>query len=173
MGWRCSLILFSFLFFSFDFSLHHFIIGLSFYLTCIRPLFVFALVSDFSPAGSSLAAGTSEGDSLVLEPINGTRDYRINSKKDHYDRPWFDSRDVRFIHCIRPAKCEKLKNNTCFGSKLLYSSTSLALTDSFSQEESQEKLYNYEALRNIPKCWAVIQVLIILAVTKRLLDRWN
>lgn len=121
-------------------------------------LFTHGSITNFSPSGSSLSVGLAEDDSLLLEPINGTRDYRINSKKDHYDKPWFDSRDFRFIHCVRTAKCEKLRNNTCFGSKLPYSFTSLALTDSFSQEGSQEKLYNYEALRNIPKCWAVIQV---------------
>lgn len=116
------------------------------------------LIPDFSPAGSRLAVGITEDDSLVLEPIPGTRDFRINSKKDQDDKPWFDGRDLRFIHCVRPAKCEKLKNSTCFGSKLPYAYTSLDLTDSFTQEESREKLYNYEALRNIPKCWAVIQV---------------
>lgn len=112
-------------------------------------------ISDFSPAGTAV---TSDDESIVLEAIAGTRDFRINSKKDQFEKPWFDGRDLRFIHCVRPAKCEKLRNNTCFGSKLPYTSTSLDLTDSFSQEESREKLYNYEALRNIPKCWAVIQV---------------
>lgn len=115
-------------------------------------------VADFSPAGSRLNADLAEDESIVLEPINGTKDFRINSKKDQDDKPWFDGRDLRFIHCVRPAKCEKLLNNTCFGSKLPYSFTSLALTESLTQEESREKLYNYEALRNIPKCWAVIQV---------------
>lgn len=125
----------------------------------IRRHCVNASLTNFSPVGAGLSVGgISEDDSLLLEPINGTRDYRINSKKDNYDKPWFDSHDFRFIHCVRPAKCEKLQNNTCFGSKLPYASTSLGLTDSFSQEGSQEKLYNYEALRNIPKCWAVIQV---------------
>lgn len=116
------------------------------------------MIGDFSAAGSRLNVGLSEDEQIVLEPINGTRDFRINSKKDADDKPWFDGRDLRFIHCVRPAKCERIQNNTCFGSKLPYAMTSLALTDSKSQEESREKLYNYEALRNIPKCWAVIQV---------------
>lgn len=125
----------------------------------IALIFVDATVNaDFSAAGSRLNVGLSEDEQIVLEPINGTRDFRINSKKDADDKPWFDGRDLRFIHCVRPAKCEKVQNNTCFGSKLPYAMTSLALTDSKSQEESREKLYNYEALRNIPKCWAVIQV---------------
>lgn len=121
--------------------------------------FVFAdcSISEFSPAVSRLSDDLVEDDLIMLEPINGTRDFRINSKKDADEKPWFDGRDFRFIHCVRPAKCEKLMNNTCFGSKLPYSLTSLALTDSKNQEESREKLFNYEAMRNIPKCWAVIQ----------------
>lgn len=82
----------------------------------------------------------------------------FSGKKDKDDRPWFNGRDLRHIHCVRPAKCEKLKHGFCFGSKLPYMLTSLDLTDSFNQDESRERLYNYEALRNIPKCWAVIQV---------------
>lgn len=113
---------------------------------------------DFSASGARTNVGMAEDEVVVLESINGTRDFRINNKKDAYDKPWFDGRDFRFIHCVRPAKCERLQNSTCFGSKLPYTMTSLALTDSNSQEESREKLYNYEALRNIPKCWSVIQV---------------
>lgn len=123
-----------------------------------------AAISEFTPVGStSLTLNANDDDSLVLESINGTPDYRINRMKDLFYKPWFDSRDHdhRYIHCVRPAKCERLRNNTCFGSKLPYASTSLALTDSMSQEESQQKLQDYEALRNIPKCWAVIQVIFI------------
>lgn len=78
-------------------------------------------------------------------------------KKDN-DTKWIDPRDIRHIHCVRPGKCEKLKNATCFGYKLPYTYSSLDLTDSDNQEKSRERLFNYEALRNIPKCWAVIQV---------------
>lgn len=129
------------------------------HLHCILP--VNCLIGDFSTTGSRTNINIAEDDLILLEPINGTRDFRINSKKDQDDKPWFDGRDLRFIHCVRPAKCEKLQNNTCFGSKLPYAFTSLDLTDSRTQAESQEKLYMYEALRNIPKCWAVIQVISI------------
>lgn len=117
-----------------------------------------SLANEFMPLDALNAIEIIDDDQSYLVPIPGTRDFRINSKKDQDYKPWFDERDPRFIHCVRPSKCEKLKNNTCFGSKLPYSLTSLDLTDSFSQNESREKLYNYEALRNIPKCWAVIQV---------------
>lgn len=120
-----------------------------------------AAISDFKPLTSNESPSSTEDESLILEPINGTPDYRINRMRDHYYRPWFDShdRDHRFIQCVRPAKCVPLKNTTCFGSKLPYTSTSLALTDLLSLEESNQKLREYEALRNIPKCWAVIQVI--------------
>lgn len=39
-----------------------------------------------------------------------------------------------------------------------YVSTSIDLTDSYSLEQTLERLNMFQALRNIPKCWAVIQV---------------
>lgn len=148
----------SFLFLFFCFSVFSFRLFLILIVVALSILHNGQATADFSVTGTRMNVGLSEDEQIVLEPINGTRDYRINSKKDADDKPWFDGSDLRFIHCVRPAKCERLHNNTCFGSKLPYLMTSLALTDSKTQEESREKLYNYEALRNIPKCWAVIQV---------------
>lgn len=137
-------------------------------------------VSDFGQRVSRLPV-SNDDDTPDIEPIFGSQNYRINGeniqhkfvtehgvtidlqfvgKKGKDDKPWFDGRDIRHIHCVRPGRCEKLKNSTCFGSKLPYQHTSLDLTDSLNQDESRERLYNYEALRNIPKCWAVIQVFI-------------
>lgn len=80
-------------------------------------------------------------------------------KKGKDDKPWFDSRgDMRHIHCVRPGKCEKLRFSTCLGSKIPYLYTSLDLTDNFSQEQTHERLSNYQALQHVPRCWAVIQV---------------
>lgn len=84
---------------------------------------------------------------------------QLSGKKSKDERPWFNGRDTQHIHCVRSAKCEKLKNQTCFGSKVPYALTSLDLTDSFNQDQTREKMIAYEALRNVPKCWAVIQVL--------------
>lgn len=94
-----------------------------------------------------------------LQPLNLIPIYfqRCADKKGKDEKRWFDGRDLRHIHCVRPGKCERLKNATCFGSRLPYQLTSLDLTDAMHQEETRERLYNYEALRNIPKCWAVIQ----------------
>lgn len=64
---------------------------------------------------------------------------------------------MRHIYCVRQARCERLKQKTCFGSTLPYNFTSLDLTDSYSQEQTLERLYAYQAIKHVPKCWAVIQ----------------
>lgn len=95
---------------------------------------------------------------LDLIPING-RDFRSNITKDISGKPWHDDRKERFItRCLRPTKCEKIQNSSCFGTKIPYKFTSVELTDLGSQENSVRKLNQLEALRNVPKCWAVIQV---------------
>ncbi|XP_055613172.1 protein smoothened [Uranotaenia lowii] len=92
-----------------------------------------------------------------LEPINATQNFRMHGKKGKDDKTWFDGREMRYIYCVRPAKCESIRHKSCLGSPLPYSSISLDLTDSFSQEQTHDKLYQYNALRHVPKCWAVIQ----------------
>lgn len=92
-----------------------------------------------------------------LEPIAGTNDFRVNITIDLSGKPWFDDRKERY-RCVRPAECEKLQNSTCFGSKIQYKYTSVQLSNEESQENSLRKLYQLEAFRNIPECWAVIQV---------------
>lgn len=64
---------------------------------------------------------------------------------------------MRHIYCARKARCERLRTKTCFGSPLPYNFTSISLTDSFSQDDTLEILYSYQALKHVPKCWAVIQ----------------
>ncbi|XP_072309730.1 protein smoothened [Eucyclogobius newberryi] len=63
--------------------------------------------------------------------------------------------------CKKTATCEALKYNTCLGSPLPYTHTSLALAeDSSTQEEAFEKLAMWSGLRNAPRCWSVIQPLL-------------
>ncbi|XP_056157616.1 smoothened homolog [Lampris incognitus] len=63
--------------------------------------------------------------------------------------------------CKRTTTCEALKYNTCLGSPLPYTHTSLVLAeDSASQEEAFEKLTMWSGLRNAPGCWSVIQPLL-------------
>lgn len=95
----------------------------------------------------------TEDELLELKPINSTGDFRITIK-DTTGKPW----DDHIVRCVRPAKCEKLQNSTCFGGKLPYRMTSSQLSNEVGQERSLEKLNQFEALRNVPKCWAVIQV---------------
>ncbi|KAI7791837.1 protein smoothened [Triplophysa rosa] len=64
-------------------------------------------------------------------------------------------------YCKKTTTCEVLKYNTCLGSPLPYSHTSLVLAeDSETQEEAFEKLAMWSGLRNAPRCWAVIQPLL-------------
>uniref|UniRef100_A0A336K3M0 Protein smoothened n=1 Tax=Culicoides sonorensis TaxID=179676 RepID=A0A336K3M0_CULSO len=97
------------------------------------------------------------GNEILLEVIEGTRNYRVHGKKGKDEKTWFDGREMRHIYCARKARCERLRQKTCFGSPLPYNYTSISLTDSFSQEHTLETLYSYQALKHVPKCWAVIQ----------------
>ncbi|XP_076577792.1 protein smoothened [Chaetodon auriga] len=64
-------------------------------------------------------------------------------------------------NCKKTTTCEALKYNTCLGSPLPYTHTSLILAeDSSTQEEAYEKLTMWSGLRNAPRCWSVIQPLL-------------
>lgn len=119
-------------------------------------------IAEFSPTTSTLNDDLqSEHQPVVLEVING-RDYRFNVNNEQSGKPWHDKRYITYS--VRPGRCERLQNSTCFGSKVPYKFTSLALTDATSQIESRAQLHMFEALRNVPKCWAVIQVSDVLIV---------
>ncbi|MGH0127857.1 UNVERIFIED_CONTAM: hypothetical protein FKN15_032526 [Acipenser sinensis] len=61
----------------------------------------------------------------------------------------------------KTSTCEALKYNTCLGSPLPYTYTSVILAeDSNSQEAALEKLTMWSGLRNAPRCWEVIQPLL-------------
>lgn len=77
---------------------------------------------------------TTTADDIILEPINGTKDFKF-SRKSKENKSWFDGREMTLTHCVREAKCEILKYKTCLGSKLPYNSTSLHLTYSYTQEQ--------------------------------------
>lgn len=94
----------------------------------------------------------------LLEPIEGTKNYRMTGKKGKEDKTWFDGRESNYVYCLRPAKCVTLKNVTCLGSNLPYTNISFSLTDAYNYRETMDKLNAFQALRHIPKCWAVIQV---------------
>uniref|UniRef100_A0A4W3JHJ9 Protein smoothened n=1 Tax=Callorhinchus milii TaxID=7868 RepID=A0A4W3JHJ9_CALMI len=63
--------------------------------------------------------------------------------------------------CKRASECQPLKYNTCLGSALPYTHTSISLAeDSSTQEEAHNKLVLWSGLRNAPGCWNVIQPLL-------------
>lgn len=96
-----------------------------------------------------------------LESINGTRNFRMHGKKAKDDKWIWDGREgSRYIYCVREAtsKCEELEyTKQCFGQNIPYPSTTLDLTNYFSQDQSLEKLISYQALKHVPKCWSAIQ----------------
>lgn len=128
---------------------------LSVFFLCSLQYKVYGHISDTH--SSKTVTNANASISFTLETINGTGNFRITGKKGKEDKTWFDGREMKQIYCVRPAKCEELTNSTCLGSNLPYSSTSLILADSDSQRETIEKLNAFQALRHIPKCWAVIQ----------------
>lgn len=109
----------------------------------------YVAIADFN----SLILPSSEDELLDLKPINNTGDFRITIK-DAIGKPW----DDHIVRCVRPAKCEKLQNSTCFGGKLPYKLTSSQLSNEEGQDKILEKLHQFEAIKYVPKCWTVIQV---------------
>lgn len=121
------------------------------------------LAAFYLPSGNCSTKSTSSTTSspqFELEPINGTKNYRLYSKKGKDDKPWFDGLDNRQVQCVRRGHCLEANStdNTCLGSKLPYTQTSLGLTDYRKVKDLDEVLSAYYALRHVPKCWAVIQV---------------
>lgn len=100
-----------------------------------------------------------DDERLDLEPIAGTHDFLSNITRDISGKPWDDARkESRITRSFRLAKCEKLQNSTCFGAKIQYKFTSIQLSNEENQENTLRKLYQLEASRFVPMCWAVIQV---------------
>ncbi|KAK9308461.1 hypothetical protein QLX08_001620 [Tetragonisca angustula] len=65
------------------------------------------------------------------------------------------------LNCHRPAKCVEMQRNTCMGTRLSYTTTTLDLIpEHVTQDIIEEKLHVLQALRHMPKCWAVVQPLL-------------
>lgn len=100
-----------------------------------------------------------DDEHLDLMPIDGTHDFFSNLTHDISTHPpWNDNETHIHVHSLRLAKCVKLQNATCFGSKIAWQFTSFQLSNESSQENSMRKLYQFEASRFVPMCWAAIQV---------------
>ncbi|KAJ8680193.1 hypothetical protein QAD02_015980 [Eretmocerus hayati] len=62
------------------------------------------------------------------------------------------------VDCKRPAKCITMNDTTCMGTRLPYSTTTLDIIPEPTTERLiREKLHELQALKHIPKCWAVVQ----------------
>lgn len=129
----------------------------SLWISCLvlaKSLYCHGTNGDFTV---SLSKGP-EDEHLDLISING-RDFLSNITKDISGKPWDDGREPKYtIRYLRQTKCERLQNNTCFGGKIPYKFTSGQLSEEGNQEQNIKKLKQLEALRNVPKCWEVIQV---------------
>ncbi|XP_006616295.1 protein smoothened [Apis dorsata] len=65
------------------------------------------------------------------------------------------------FNCHRHAKCVEMQKNTCMGTRLPYSTTTLELIpEHITQDIIEEKLHVLQTLRHVPKCWAVVQPLL-------------
>ncbi|XP_070533789.1 protein smoothened-like [Ptychodera flava] len=64
-------------------------------------------------------------------------------------------------NCKRAATCEPLATDSCLGTRLSHSHTSTILAnDSVTQDDVREKLALWKGLKNVPRCWEVIQPLL-------------
>ncbi|XP_050472211.1 protein smoothened isoform X2 [Bombus huntii] len=62
------------------------------------------------------------------------------------------------LNCHRAAKCVEMQRSTCMGTRLSYTTTTLDLIpEHVTQDIVEEKLHVLQALRHMPKCWAVVQ----------------
>lgn len=99
-----------------------------------------------------------DDERLALEPIGiGAYDFFTNQAHDVSDKPWNESDHHHHMRSLRLAKCEKLQSATCFGAKVAWPFTSIQLSNEASQANSTQMLYQLEASRFVPGCWAVVQ----------------
>uniref|UniRef100_A0A1A9WK74 Protein smoothened n=1 Tax=Glossina brevipalpis TaxID=37001 RepID=A0A1A9WK74_9MUSC len=130
-------------------------------------VFTVVLIFAFSANANRLDAATSSSVINMLAPnlethhmerINGSINYRLyGGKKAKEDKHWLDGRGLGMQKCVRHGNCEKLSFSTCLGAKIPYEYISLDLTTFDDQRDIEEHLKKFQALRHVPKCWAVIQ----------------
>lgn len=145
-----------------------------FLLKCFLILtFIFCINGSSLPLSTLLTPPSAVVNALpttaqaILEPINGTQNFRIyGGKKNKEEKHWLDGRGLGMQHvqCARKGNCEKLNFTTCLGATIPYKYTSLDLTISHTQSDVQERLNKYMTLKHMPKCWTVIQVSIVKAI---------
>ncbi|XP_015173735.1 PREDICTED: protein smoothened isoform X1 [Polistes dominula] len=102
--------------------------------------------------------GNSNGENETWKNLDLSPRHMIKDSNYLLDRYPLGELPSDFENCRRPAKCVPLQNNTCMGTRLPYSSTTSDLASEYKTPKLiEEKLYLLQALRHIPKCWAVVQ----------------
>ncbi|XP_075546979.1 smoothened, frizzled class receptor isoform X2 [Dermacentor variabilis] len=116
-------------------------------------------------------ASSAAGDEFRQLVTDKGRGAKAHSASRHHATPLDHHAWPSAEKCARPAKCEPLINATCFGAPLPYSHTTVELAnDSSSQFEIQERLDLWYGLRQIPRCWAVVQPLLCAVYRPRCVD---
>ncbi|XP_076232442.1 smoothened, frizzled class receptor isoform X2 [Calliopsis andreniformis] len=118
----------------------------------------------FHRASSELThgfAGNSNGENETWKSLELSPRQRIKDSSYLLDRYPIRELPSDPLNCRRPAKCVEMQRSTCMGTRLPYTTTTLDLIpENMNQDDVEEKLHVLQALRHIPKCWAVVQPLL-------------
>ncbi|XP_012235045.2 protein smoothened isoform X2 [Linepithema humile] len=114
----------------------------------------------FHPSSSKLEhefTTNNDGENNTWKNMELNTRHRIEDSSYLLDRyPIGKSPDV--LACRRFAKCIPLQKSTCMGTKLSYSFTTLDfIPEPITQDIIEERLHLLQALKHVPKCWAVVQ----------------
>ncbi|KYM89276.1 Protein smoothened [Atta colombica] len=101
-------------------------------------------------------ATNDDGENSMWKDMG--RHQRIKDPNYRLDRYPIGELSPDISACRRPAKCVQLSKSTCMGTKLPYTFTTLDLIpEHVTQDIVEERLYLLQALKHVPKCWAVVQ----------------
>ncbi|XP_011695451.1 PREDICTED: protein smoothened isoform X2 [Wasmannia auropunctata] len=104
------------------------------------------------------AAGNDGGENGTGKVVDLSRRMKVGESNYLLDRYPIGELSPDTSACRRPAKCVPLIKSTCMGTKLPYAFTTLDLIpERVTQDIIEERLYLLQALKHVPKCWAVVQ----------------
>ncbi|XP_043253743.1 protein smoothened [Colletes gigas] len=106
-------------------------------------------------------AGNSNSENKTWESLELSPIHRIKDSNYLLDRYPMGELPSDSLNCHRPAKCVEMQKSTCMGTRLTYTTTTLDLIpEHVTQDMIEERLHVLQALRHMPKCWAVVQPLL-------------
>ncbi|KZC04568.1 PREDICTED: protein smoothened [Dufourea novaeangliae] len=124
-------------------------------------VYCFLIFHQISSELSHGFAGNSNDENKTWNSMELSPRHRIKDSSYLLDRYPIRELPSDPLNCRRPAKCVELEKNTCMGTRLPYTSTTLDLIpEHITQDMIEERLHVLQALRHIPKCWAVVQPLL-------------